>query len=230
VENEQIFFNFSKEFNMLAAVAENSELKGRERAKARTRELLIKATIKSIAKRGLSAITMADVTREAGLSLGIVNLHFKTKDGLLIETLEFLAEDYKTAWDKALQKSGTEPADQLAALVEVDFSRAVFDRNKIAVWFAFWGEAKSRPTYMKICEQLDEEYHRLLRKLCASIVTAGDYANIDAEIVATTLSALTDGLWLDYLLTPAAIDAQRAREICMAYLASVFPKHFENDV
>ena len=49
------------------------------------RKQLIKATIKCIAKNGLSGTTMADVTKLAGLSLGIVNLHFETKE---IETIE----------------------------------------------------------------------------------------------------------------------------------------------
>ena len=54
------------------------------------RKQLIKATIKCIAKNGLSGTTMADVTKLAGLSLGIVNLHFETKEKLLVETLRFI--------------------------------------------------------------------------------------------------------------------------------------------
>ena len=63
-------------------------------AKTRRRQL-IKATIKCIAKNGLSGITMADVTSKAGLSLGIVNLHFETKEKLLIETLRFITYEYR---------------------------------------------------------------------------------------------------------------------------------------
>ena len=51
-------------------------------AKERRREQLIKATINCIAKRGIAGTTMADVTNDAGLSSGIVNLHFQSKDKL----------------------------------------------------------------------------------------------------------------------------------------------------
>ena len=63
------------------------------RPKAERRQQLIDATIRCIAQHGLSAVTMQMVTREAGLSLGIANLHFESKDNLLKETLRFVAED-----------------------------------------------------------------------------------------------------------------------------------------
>lgn len=210
----------------MRALANKPAGAGRTRTKELRREQLIRATIKSVAKRGLSGTTMADVTREAGLSLGIVNLHFRSKDRLLLETLQYLSDEYRQAWEKAIAKCKPDPAEQLAALVAVDFSRTVFDRNKIAVWFAFWGEAKSRPTYMRICEAHDRHYHRLLCELCAAIVSDGGYEDVDPDVVATSLSAMTDGLWLDFLVAPETIDAQRGRAICMAYLASIYPAHF----
>ena len=63
------------------------------------RKQLIKATIKCIAKNGLSGTTMADVTKLAGLSLGIVNLHFETKEKLLVETLRFITDEYRNGLD-----------------------------------------------------------------------------------------------------------------------------------
>ena len=62
------------------------------RPKAERRQQLIDATIRCIAQHGLSAVTMQMVTREAGLSVGIANLHFESKDNLLKETLRFVAE------------------------------------------------------------------------------------------------------------------------------------------
>ena len=61
---------------------------------------LIRATVRSIAKNGLSDTTMATVAREAGLSQGIINLHFQSKDRLLVETLRYIADEYNTSWEK----------------------------------------------------------------------------------------------------------------------------------
>lgn len=187
---------------------------------------LIRATIRSVAKKGLSDTTMAIVAREAGLSQGIINLHFQSKDRLLFETLRYIADEYRTSWEKALEGAGPSPAERLEALVEVDFKMPVCDRNKLAVWFAFWGESKSRPTYRNLCATMDIEYRRELGALCQELIEKGAYTGLNAMVLATGLSAMTEGLWLDLLISPRSITRVQARNICMAYLASTFPKHF----
>ncbi len=187
---------------------------------------MIRATIRSVAKNGLADTTMSTVAREAGLSQGIINLHFQSKDRLLVETLRYIADEYKTSWEKALDGAGPSPAERLAALVEVDFNMPVCDRNKLAVWFAFWGESKSRPTYRKLCATRDLQYGKELDALCRLLIEEGDYQGLDAMVLATGLSAMTEGLWLYLLISPRSITREQARNICMAYLASAFPRHF----
>jgi len=187
---------------------------------------LIRATIRSVAKNGLADTTMSTVAREAGLSQGIINLHFQSKDRLLVETLRYIADEYKTSWEKALDDAGPSPAERLAALVEVDFNMPVCDRNKLAVWFAFWGESKSRPTYRKLCATRDIQYRKELGALCQLLIEEGGYQGLDAMVLATGLSAMTEGLWLDLLISPRSITREQARNICLAYLASAFPRHF----
>ena len=115
------------------------------------RDQLILATIKCIATKGLSGTTMADITTEAGLSLGIVNLHFKSKEKLLIDTLRYISDEYTSGLDKIFNDQSKTVQEKIIAWVSYDFSRKITDRNKLAVWFAFWGETKSRPTYLAIC-------------------------------------------------------------------------------
>ena len=44
---------------------------------------LISSTIKNLSKKGINDLTMNDVSQGAGLSQGIVNFHFKSKELLL---------------------------------------------------------------------------------------------------------------------------------------------------
>jgi TetR/AcrR family transcriptional repressor of bet genes len=187
---------------------------------------LIRATVRSIAKNGLADTTMATVAREAGLSQGIINLHFQSKERLLVETLRYIADEYRTSWEKALDGAGPSPAERLAALVDVDFKMPVCDRNKLAVWFAFWGQSKSRPTYRKLCAARDAQYRKELGGLCQLLIEEGGYQGLDATVLATGLSAMQEGLWLDLLISPRSLTREQARNICQAYLASAFPRHF----
>ena len=87
------------------------------------REQLIQATIRCVADRGLADTTIATVAQEAGLSQGIVNLHFRSKDGLLTETLRYLADEYRNACQEAAAVGEVSPVAGLLAMVELDFRR-----------------------------------------------------------------------------------------------------------
>ena len=186
---------------------------------------LIKATIRSIAKHGLSVTTMATVAKEAQLSQGIINLHFQSKERLLEETLLHVVDEYRAAWYKALDTSGDSVAEKLQALVSVDFDKRICQRNKLAVWFAFWGESRSRLTYRKIYAERGQEYKQVLTGLFEEIIKQGGY-DANAPHVATGLVAMHVGLWLDLLLSPAEMSLEQAQEMSMSYLQGVFPGHF----
>ena len=207
--------------------AHQHQPKKRTASKEERRTQLIKATIKSIAKRGLSDTTIATVAGEAQLSQGIINLHLKSKDLLLVETLRYVVDEYRVAWETALETAGDSSAEQLAAVVAADFQPRVCDRNKLAVWFAFWGESKSRPTYRKLCAKRDREYENVLEQLCADLIREGKYSGLNAKMVSSGLAAMSEGLWLDMLLSPSEMSREQASKVCMAYLVSAFPKHFE---
>jgi TetR/AcrR family transcriptional repressor of bet genes len=199
----------------------------RSLSKQARRKQLIEATIKCIADKGLSGTTMADVTQIAGLSLGIVNLHFQSKEKLLIETLSFISDEYTSGLNKIFNNESLNTEQKILAHINFDFSRKIIDRNKLAVWFAFWGETKSRPTYLSICASYIMEIANNLTNLFALLKQQGDYTEVDPELVCTCYTALSDGLWLDLLITPKGLKPAQAQSVAMHYLATQFPNHFK---
>ena len=197
---------------------------------AERRGQLIKATIRCVANHGLADTTIATVAQEAGLSQGIINLHFRSKEGLLTETLRYLADEYRNACREAAAAAEISPVAGLLAMVELDFRRHICARDKLAVWFAFWGERKFRPTYRRICAERDKSYDDMVRLMCARLCEQGDYPDAEPALVADGLSALTDGLWLDLLERPESMSRERARRITLSYLADAFPRHFRQSV
>ena len=203
-----------------------SGLTRREEAKERRRLELIEATVRSLAKRGFSDTTLADVADIAGLSRGIVNFYFKSKDALFAETLRFLADEYRQAWRKSLAKAGEDPARRLRAMLMVNFEPRIFSRKKIAVWYAFWGEAKSRPAYLAVCEEKDREYREALDACVAAVVDAGRYP-LEAMAISRTFDAVTDGFWLDRLTDPHCPPVEEFVAATDLMLSTYFPRHFE---
>ena len=200
----------------------------RAEARAKRRRQLIDATMKCIGRKGIGGTTLADVAREAGLSQGIVNLHFQSKDNLLRETLESLAGEYRANFERALERASEPPAAGLLALMELDLSPGICQPAKLAVWFAFWGEVKSRPTYRRICDEIDRYYDAVVERLCAEIIEDGGYVHVTALQAATALTAMTNGLWLSCLISPQSWDRHQGLDAIRSYLSNVFPDHFRS--
>jgi AcrR family transcriptional regulator len=171
---------------------------------------------------------MADVADGAGLSRGIVNFHFESKEKLLVATLQYMADEYSAHWRAALAKAGDDPARQLAALVMADFDRSICNRRKLAAWCAFWGEAKSRPTYQMLCGANDEAYQGVFVDLCQRLKEDGGY-DFDAFSTALGLSSMMEGLWLRLMMGSDNATRESARHAASDFLASVFPRHFQRE-
>ena len=207
------------------AILEQLSVIGRKASKEIRRQQLIEATIDVMARKGYSGTTMLDVAKAAGLSSGIVNFHFETKEKLLVETLKYLAEEYRANWHKALNGAGTDATDKLRALLFSDFNPEICSPRKLAAWCAYWAEAQSRPTYLEHCGSNDEEYSAIVLDLCRAIIKKGRYA-LEPELIARALDALLEGLWLDLMTMAKPYSLDDAKQTIATCLHAFFPKHY----
>jgi len=187
---------------------------------------LIDATIRAIGRVGYASATLTHVASEAGLSPGIVNFYFKSKEQLLIATLEQIAEEYSAFWQAAINKGKVSPAAGLEAMIEADFHPTVCNVEKVSIWYAFWAEARSNASYHDVVNNLEQDYLAQTETLCQRIIQEGGYEEASARDVAIGLNAMIDGMWFDCLMEPKTFNRAEAKRICRLYLASVFPAHF----
>jgi TetR/AcrR family transcriptional repressor of bet genes len=214
----------------METVSHKKPAKSQAERSALRRRQIIAATIDSIGKMGFAETTLATVAKEAGVSQGILVFHFKTKDALLEETLRYLADEYRELWSKALSDAGEDAAEQLRAMLLADFDPPVFTRKKVAVWHAFFGEAKARPKYLEIYGVLDQAHLDVVAGLCRELLDGGPVRADESEIAAIAygLRAASDGLWLNYLLTPRGFGRKQARHIMLRQLRAYFPDRYQD--
>lgn len=191
------------------------------------RQQLVQATIRIIAGHGLSNTTLARVAQDAGLSPGIVNFYFTSKDQLLLAVLRTLSDEFMARLEAALAASGSDPGANLEAMIEALLGPELADPDKVAVWYAFWGEVRAREDYLRACGERDEAYHRavlaLVRQL-AEIAPPG--RALEAEAVTLALLGLLDQFWQELMTQRGAFDRAKARRLCQGFLATVFPWRF----
>lgn len=189
------------------------------------RKQLTEATIESITKNGISGTTMRVVSQIAGLSLGLVNFHFSSKEALLEETLRGLALEHRQLWLDEVGRDDLGPEDKINAIVDAQFDAKVCNRRKLAVWFAFFGEAKYRKFYRKITAGIDAERLENCSDLFQRIADEGQVLR-PPDQMAEALEGLFDGLWLNILMYPDRFSRATAREQVRSYLAMCCPGRF----
>ncbi len=180
---------------------------------------LMEATIDVLAGKGFSNLTISDVANKAGLSHGIVNFHFTSKDELLRETIMEMEARYCALMDRALQSAGDDPAAAISGLAQAEFCDELSTQRIIRAWAAFRSEAPM--LYHSVCTFDDNRFFEELVRQCDKIGAP------DPLLSANIIDAALKGLIQRKLL--GTITQAEARRIIQACLHAVFPAHFPRE-
>src|SRR5215470_20255346 len=192
---------------------------------ARQRQL-VESTIAAIGRYGYAKLTLTHVATLAGLSPGIVNFHFRSKEQLLAATLEYLVDEYEAFWAQASAGAGEAAAAKLEAMIDFEFDPRVSSLEKVSVWFAFWAEAQVNPSHRERVSRLEARYFEVTRELMQRLIEEGGYAWLSADAVAYGFNAMLDGFLNDLMIDPVSFDREEAKRICRLFLSGLFPRHF----
>jgi AcrR family transcriptional regulator len=109
--------------------SESSPRRTRSRERARAR--LLEAALRVLARRGVDAATIAEITQEADVGFGSFYNHFESKEAILDAVVDKLLESHGATLD-SLTESFEDPAEALAASIRHTVGRVEQDPT--------WGE------------------------------------------------------------------------------------------
>ena len=207
---------------MKALVNKKSSEQASETEISVNHQKLIDATIETIAKRGLADTTIAHVAKRAKVSQGYANFRFKSKDNLLISSLQYLSDEYKKSWQKIFEEKNIDPIDRIIRIIQNDFSSKIANRNKISVWIAFYSEVKFRPSYLAICQRKDEIYSQQMEKLVSEINKIANQKEFTPKEVSETYHSMVDGLWQRILFDPKIYTNEFCKNLVLKYFKSIY--------
>ncbi|TFH91637.1 transcriptional regulator BetI [Vibrio ouci] len=175
---------------------------------------LVKATMAVIDRVGLHAASIALISKEAGVSTGIINHYFGGKHGLLEETMREILRQHSATIIQSLARLPKEAYQQrIIAIVDGNFVGFQAENQVAKTWLAFWSYSMHEPQ-LKRLQRVNEK--RLLSHL--KIELKALFGADQAEVIAHGIAALIDGIWLRGTLNPQGIDADKARFIINDYL------------
>ncbi|SEK55401.1 transcriptional regulator, TetR family [Colwellia chukchiensis] len=183
------------------------------------RSALINATLRCIIKEGHAGLSVRKVCQEAGVSAGLLTHHFTGKEELIIEAYRFLTKDIYSRINQSLaQVSEPSALKKLRLFIDVSFRRPVLDKDYLMVWLVFWGLSKQKPAIAVLRNEVNDTVISTLEKLMTATVSELSLEAVNVRLAATGLSALMDGLWLEWSLNSTNFSPDEAAKICQCWV------------
>src|SRR5215469_9936970 len=185
------------------------------------REQMLRAALEVIQERGYAESRIADVAERAGTSPALVIYYFKTKDQLLTEAMRFSEDTWYEAGTRRMEQIPT-AAGQLEELVamcclpEAD----VEPETSWVLWLDLWSQAARNPEVASVRQKFDERWRELICSLVVAGQEAGEFGPVEPMEFAELLSSLLDGFAVQIALTDPVVDASRAFELTMKFIAA----------
>jgi TetR/AcrR family transcriptional repressor of bet genes len=192
-------------------------------SKARNRQLLIDATFDVVAEYGVAGVSFTRVLERANLSRGMINLHFESKEQLLLAAAKMMAERYYAHLQSFVNNAEQDPENQLIALLDADFDDAILNPREIGVWFAFRGEARYNEQFRPYSNTRDQHLLQQYDVIFKHLLTDSKDPSIEPRDLTSGLLALTEGLWSDYFIHGEDFDRRQAKRVIYLYLSKMLP-------
>lgn len=178
--------------------------------KAQTK--LIQATLDSLMDEGIDGCSVRKICERAGSAVGLINYYFGTLNDLLAATYLDLAY---SLMDKAILKSqSTElPRQRLSIFIQETFGDAVMQRKILRAWVVFWSMIDRAPPIKAAHDSSNQAFRVFLEQSFAELNNMHPVSP-SPRLAAIGLTAIIDGLWLEWCLSSETFSADEAILLC----------------
>lgn len=179
-------------------------------SKAQTK--LIQATLDSLMQEGVDGCSVRKICEKAEMAVGLINYHFGTLNDLLAATYSHLAY---TLMDKAIEKSQSTnlPRQRLSFFIQETFGDAVMQRKILRAWVVFWSMIDRAPQ-IKQAHDLSNQAFRVFLQQSFAELNKVHPVRPTPRLAAIGLTAIMDGLWLEWCLSSETFNSDEAILLC----------------
>jgi TetR/AcrR family transcriptional repressor of bet genes len=182
---------------------------------------LIEATIECLKRYGHEGLSVRRISAEAGVSIGLINHHFPTKNALVAEAYRHFNAQLNQAVIDAMGHAVQSPREKLRALFRAIFSPPNLDRDVLTVWVVLWGLYHHSREIQKVHSEAYGGYVETLREALAALQKESGKFRMNLRLAAIGAQALLDGLWLEWCLDPENFSPQEAVQLCESWVDSL---------
>lgn len=185
------------------------------------RRALVEATIASLKRHGHEGLSVRRVAAQAGVSIGLINHHFPNKDALVAESYRQFSRQLAAGFQAAVERAPGEPRARLSAFIEAVFARPNLDPRVLTAWVVFWGLFRQSPEMRRAHREEGRGYGALPGLLLRDLLKQRALPASRARVATIGLTALLDGLWLEWCLDPKGFRPAEAIALCEDWIDRV---------
>lgn len=196
--------------------------KFQRRSEDARRGAFIEATLRCLAEHGPHGTTVRRIAAEAAVAPGLLTHYFSGKDALVAEAYRTLATRILDDVARPVDDAGKSPAARLSAFIRASFREPNLDPGLLRVWIGFWShvltDRRARATHAETYGR----YRATLEGFIAAALTSERRAadRLRVSHLAIGVSALLDGLWLEWCLDPTAFTARDGEAIAIEFVSA----------
>jgi AcrR family transcriptional regulator len=177
-----------------------------------TRARLVRAAARLFAERGYAGTSVAAIGAEAGVSRGLVNFHFGTKENLLSAVITDLVSDWERNMFPADATAAT-PLEAVRVLFDAHRRFVVQERDRARLLFRLQAEALNPELGLSAFVELHDRWLTLTSAWWHAAVASGEVdPTLDHNAVATFVIGGLRGIALEWLMAPESVDVDAAYE------------------
>jgi TetR/AcrR family fatty acid metabolism transcriptional regulator len=167
---------------------------------------------KLVARKGWQNTTLADIAREAGVSLGVITYHFTNKDELINTVMEKYVGENLAEQFVALEEI-EDPLERLKNMIREIVHVRKRDEDIFYVLFDYWAKI----SWNQEIRDMNVQFFDFARNWTADCIRAGIkkgiFKKVDAKLAATLINAFLLGIHVQHVFDVKAFNFERATKM-----------------
>ncbi len=194
---------------------------GKKAPESVRRDEILRAAYRVAARDRLGGLTIRAVATEAGVSAGLLLFHFESKDGLLIDLLDWMLSHTIVAGELHQRApAGLPPIAWLLMIVERDLAHLLKQRDRVELFYDYWVLGTRHEVVRRLIRRALHRYRDAFKPAAHAIIAShpARYANLTADDLAGVCAAFIEGCATQTVLDPSRFNAQRAMATLQALI------------
>ncbi|MFT6005851.1 MAG: TetR/AcrR family bet gene transcriptional repressor [Pseudoalteromonas tetraodonis] len=193
---------------------------------SKTKLRLVQATLESLMAEGIEGCSVRKISERAKVSTGLINYHYPTINHLVADAYTHLSLRFLNSAIELSAAYKDRPRQQATVFLNAIFAEDVMQRNVLRAWVVFWGLIDATPEMQTAHKDSNKAFNAYLESMFKALGTTNQKLSpssqkLSPKMAASGLSAMIDGLWLEWCLQTDSFTCTECIQICEHWVDSL---------